>query len=143
MSLTAQFSHHSRVFRLLCLACLAAATLAAQSLQITSPAGGSVVASGQTLTVTVTASGTFQYVTLLLQNPLPSAQVLTSPPYQFSIQLPNTLASGKVGIPFGLNIPARITCGSFDAAPAGVSMGPASGALATDRGVDLWSLGIG
>jgi hypothetical protein len=66
-----------------------AALLEAQpTLQITSPANGAHVEPGQTLNITVAASGTFQMVAVLGSNPLGASQVLSAPPYQFSIKVP-------------------------------------------------------
>jgi hypothetical protein len=80
------------------LLCMSAISLRAQTLQITSPPDGSVAYSGQALNVAVTVSGTFRFVGLLAQNPLSDPQPLTGPPYQFTIQVPNTIASGSYGI---------------------------------------------
>jgi hypothetical protein len=85
-------------FALLVLLCAATAALRGQTLQITSPLDGSVAYSGEALNVAVTASGTFRFVGLLAQNPLSDPQPLTGPPYQFTIQVPNTIASGNYGI---------------------------------------------
>jgi hypothetical protein len=68
------------------------------SLVITSPINGFVVAPGQTIVATVQAKGTFQQVTIFAQNPLYSDQVLMSPPYQFSILIPNTVSPGTYNI---------------------------------------------
>jgi len=75
--------------RTLLLICVPLGSLAAQSLQIASPAGGAVVNPGQTVTVNVSASGTFQEVAIIGQSPIGINQVLNSPPYQFTIQVPN------------------------------------------------------
>jgi len=75
----------------------ATALLNAQpSLQIASPASGASVQLGQTLNITVTASGTFQLVTILSSNGLPNPQpeALASPPYQFSISIPSNIQLG-------------------------------------------------
>jgi hypothetical protein len=72
-----------------------ALSLMAQELQITSPADGAVVRSGQTFGVTVDATpGGFQAVVLIGQSPLGYNQALTSPPYQFSVQILSDIASG-------------------------------------------------
>lgn len=66
-------------------------------LQITSPADGTVVHPGQTITVTVApASGaTFTMVGIVGQNPIESGQYLAAPPYQFSITIPKNISAGK------------------------------------------------
>jgi len=69
------------------------APLGAQTLQITSPADGATAYSGQPLTITVSASGTFQAVGLFSEAPLPSSQMVTAPPYQFTIQVPPATSS--------------------------------------------------
>jgi len=76
------------------LLCLSMSSLLGQSLQITSPADGTTVNPGQTLTVTVNASGTFQQVILIGSNPMGFSQMLSNPPYQFTIQIPTTISPG-------------------------------------------------
>lgn len=62
---------------------LSTATLLAPSLQITSPADGSIVHPGQTITVTATdsPSGSFQQVTIIGQSPIGFGAPVTAPPY--------------------------------------------------------------
>jgi len=73
--------------------CLSFSPLVAQSLVITSPANGAVVNPGQLLTVSVAASGTFQEVLVIGGTTVgPSQQVLSAPPYQFTIQVPTTIS---------------------------------------------------
>ncbi len=74
-----------------------ACTLKAQAaLQITSPADGTMVNPGQTLNVTVSSSGaTFAQVIVMGQDPMGFSQVLTAPPYQFSIQIPSDIRPGR------------------------------------------------
>jgi len=56
------------------------------ALKITSPANGASVEPGQTLNITVAASGgTFRMVAVWGTNPLGTSQVLATPPYNFSI----------------------------------------------------------
>src|SRR6185312_1467401 len=75
-------------------ACLAS-PLAAQTLRIDAPAGGSVAAPGQTVTVSVTASGaTFSQVGIVAENPIDFSNLLTAPPYQFQIVIPTTTPAG-------------------------------------------------
>ena len=63
------------------------------SLQITSPADGTVVNPGQPLAVTVAASGAdFEMVVVVGQDPIGSAQVLSAPPYEFSIEIPSGIS---------------------------------------------------
>jgi hypothetical protein len=75
---------------------LPAVPLRAQpALQITSPANGAAVEPGQTLNITVAASGaTFQMVVVLGTKPLGTSQGLAAPPYQFSIQVPTNIPLG-------------------------------------------------
>src|SRR5438105_15608022 len=66
-------------------------------LQITSPPDGTVVAPGQTVTVVVTpAAGiTFSEVTILGEDPLGFSQVTTTPPFEFSLNIPPHIRAGK------------------------------------------------
>jgi hypothetical protein len=72
------------------LLCCAIGVLPAQTLQITSPADGTVVSPGQVVTVTVAASpaSAFQAVVLVGGDAIGFSQVLSAPPYQFSLQIP-------------------------------------------------------
>jgi hypothetical protein len=72
------------------------ASLKAQpALQITSPADGASIEPGQTLNITVAASGgTFQAVIVLGTNPLGTSQGLGAPPYNFSINVPKQIPLG-------------------------------------------------
>ena len=73
----------------------AGSALRAQTLQITSPADGTVVSPGQVVVVTVAASGAqFNMVTLLARS-FPNGNVLTSSPYEFSIQIPSDNRLGR------------------------------------------------
>jgi hypothetical protein len=65
------------------------------ALQITSPANGASVEPGQTLNITVAASGgTFRMVAVWGTNPLGTSQVLATPPYNFSILVPTRIPLG-------------------------------------------------
>src|ERR1051325_328298 len=64
------------------------------TLVISSPSNGSVFGPGQTVTVTVQATGSFQAVTVFAQSPLQSDDVLGGPPYQFAISIPSTTSPG-------------------------------------------------
>lgn len=73
------------------MSCIVSGFLAAQpSLRITSPANGTIVHPGQSLTVTVEASpaGAFQQVIVIGWDPIGFAQPLSAPPYRFTIQIP-------------------------------------------------------
>lgn len=77
------------------LACLLVAPVQAQpSLQITSPASGTVVNPGQSLTIIVAASGTFQEVAIIGPDPIGISQPITSPPYQFTVPIPASIDAG-------------------------------------------------
>src|SRR5438552_11715111 len=68
---------------------ISAACLCAQpTLQITSPPDGTVVAPGQTLSIAVTASGSFNRVGLVAHDPIGFSQFLSAPPYQFTLVIP-------------------------------------------------------
>ena len=65
------------------------------SIKITSPAAGTVVHPGDAITVTVSATGaSFTQMIVIGQDPIGSSQVLTAPPYQFSIQIPPDVTPG-------------------------------------------------
>ena len=65
-------------------------------LQITSPASGTVVNPGQTVTVIVTATSGDTFTGVVLTGDLQlQMQVLTTPPYQFSITIPAKITAGK------------------------------------------------
>jgi len=70
----------------------AGAALAQATLQITSPADGTLVSPGQTITVTVSASpgGVFTGVGVGGEGPIALSQLLTVPPYQFAVKIPST-----------------------------------------------------
>ena len=72
------------------------ALLQAQSvLQITSPTNGTVVKSWQTILVDVSSSvQSLTGVMVATQDPIITSQVLTAPPYQFSITVPTQIAPG-------------------------------------------------
>ena len=109
MSQATCFPRFTHAFHLVILLYLTAIPVRAQTLQIPSPADGSVAYSGQTLNVAITASGTFQYVAVLVQGPLSSPQPLTAPPYQFAIQVPSTIASGRYGMtPTGITASGQV-----------------------------------
>jgi hypothetical protein len=80
------------VAKLWILSCAVASALLAQpqpSLRITSPTDGTEVHPGDSLKVTVTASGTFQQVFLVGGDPIGFSQPLLAPPYEFTIQIPS------------------------------------------------------
>jgi hypothetical protein len=61
-----------------------------QTLQITSPADGTVVNPGQVAPVTVgTSNANFDMVIVVANSPIPDSEVSTAPPYKFSIQIPS------------------------------------------------------
>jgi len=84
---------------------VAPASLAADSLQITSPASGTVVSPGQTISISVAADPAVQQVALFPEPPLPEAQA--------------GFSAGE----FNLTIPAGIPPGPHDLRALGVSGG--------------------
>src|SRR5450755_1912476 len=84
----------------LLLTCLPAVLLSAKvSLKITSPADGAVVHPGDSVTVTVSATGaSFAQMIIIAQDPIASSQVSTAPPYQFSIQIPSDITPGSYAL---------------------------------------------
>jgi hypothetical protein len=74
--------------RLLVLGTCVVALHAQPTLQITSPAAGTVVAPGQTISVTVTPSSTFSIIGVIGEDRIGDSAILNAPPYQFSMQIP-------------------------------------------------------
>jgi len=73
---------------------LCASAAQAQTVQITSPADGAVVYSGQTFVVTVHASpGAFKSVAVIGEDPIEDPGLVYAPPYQFAMRVPPTTAS--------------------------------------------------
>jgi hypothetical protein len=70
--------------------CASNGLLTAQSLKITEPKDGTVVYTGQMVTVMVDASPTsaFQEIIIVGADPIGFSQTLTAPPYRFSIWIP-------------------------------------------------------
>jgi uncharacterized protein YjdB len=78
---------------------LAAAALCAQTVRITSPADGAVVKPGESLAVTVATSGaTFRMVAVIGENPIGFSQVLTAPPYRFSVRIPSHISPRRYSL---------------------------------------------
>ncbi len=96
--------------RLICTACIFQ-VLIAQSLQITSPANGTVVTPGQNLAVSVTATGgPFQEVIVVGFDPIGMTEPLTAPPYNFTIQIPVSIRPDKYLLTAsGLITPGQVT----------------------------------
>jgi len=71
----------------------------AQTLQITSPAAGTIVNPGQTLSVTLAVSGvSLTDVFVLGETPMENSQDLTVAPYQVTIQIPANINLRSYGI---------------------------------------------
>ena len=68
------------------------------SLQMTSPADGTVVSPGQSVTVTVSASGTFLQVFLVGGGPLGFSRSLSAPPYDFTLTIPSNIRPDKYAV---------------------------------------------
>jgi hypothetical protein len=65
------------------------------SLQITSPAAGTVVNPGQTIPIYVsTSGGSFAVVAVGGDGVIPDGQLLRHPPYQFSVTIPSQIRLG-------------------------------------------------
>ena len=80
--------------------CAPATLLQAQtSLQISSPANGSVIQPGTAVAITVQGSGaTFTEVAIIGQAPLGVCDLVTGPPFQCSMQVPSDVSLGTYGI---------------------------------------------
>jgi hypothetical protein len=72
--------------------------LAQPSLRITSPADGTLVNPGQSLKVTVEASGRFQQVILIGAQPMGGTVPLSAPPYEFTIKIPNRISPRRYSL---------------------------------------------
>ena len=72
--------------------------MAQPSLQITSPPNGAVISSGQTLGITVSATGAFQQVIIVGQNPLGTSQSLNATLYQFQLLIPAGIPAGSYSL---------------------------------------------
>jgi hypothetical protein len=62
------------------------------TLRIISPADGTVVQPGETVTFKVEASGNFTTVIVGAETPIKWSEVRTSPPYEFMIQIPTRIS---------------------------------------------------
>ena len=72
----------------------AAVLLAAEpTLQITSPADGTVVQQGETVTFKVEVSGVLMMVMVVAEGSIEDSQLLTAPPYEFTIRIPTHIRS--------------------------------------------------
>jgi Bacterial Ig domain len=71
--------------------------MAQPTLRITSPTEGAVVNPGQVLTVTVEASpkDAFDDVAVIGWSPIGLQQVLTAPPYRFSLRIPQSIVPAR------------------------------------------------
>lgn len=82
-----------RAFTVVTLACTAG--LAQPTLHITSPADGTVVHPGESLTVIVEVSGgALKGVFVIGTDPIGGAQELKAPPYRFTVEIPRKIDSG-------------------------------------------------
>jgi Bacterial Ig domain len=73
---------------LLALLCSASASFSAEPiLRITSPADGTVVQPGETVTFKVEASEGVKEVIVIAENPIENSQLVTGRPYEFTIRI--------------------------------------------------------
>ncbi len=85
--------------KVLSAAFFAASALCAQTLRITSPADGTVVKPGETLAVTVAATGAaFRIVVLVGYDPIGTMEPLMAPPYKFSVPIPSTISPRRYSL---------------------------------------------
>lgn len=94
------------------------------ALQITSPSSGTVVSPGQTIAVTVTVSPGASVAEMIIigEDPIGFSQVLTSSPYQFTLQLPTIIRAGS----YKLTASATGSLGEdLESAPITVDVEPA------------------
>jgi hypothetical protein len=94
--------------------CVGASSLSAQTVQITSPANGTLFNPGQTIPVTVSADpSAFQSVAVAAKWPIGLSQVLTAPPYQFQMQIPSVIDPGAYSLTAVAVTPAGVAIGSM------------------------------
>jgi hypothetical protein len=75
---------------------LATTALPAQpTLRITSPADRTLVNPGQSIKVTVEASGRFFAVSVIGWQPIRSGETRNAPPYDFTVEIPDTISPGE------------------------------------------------
>ena len=79
-----------------------------QSLQITAPSDGIIVNPGESVAITVSASGTFSSVGVIAANPMGASQTLSSAPFQFTLQIPTAIKPG----PYSLSAAGTLSSGS-------------------------------
>ena len=86
----------ARVSIILFMLCAVVLAVRAQTLQITSPVSGTVVNPGQTVPITVTATGgDFLTVAVVSTDNFPEPELPYAPPYTASVQVPTDLPLGK------------------------------------------------
>ncbi len=73
-------------------------SLAAQTVQIVSPADGTIFHPGQVISMSVEVSATTWQSVGVSAGELGTAQPLTSPPYRFQLQVPSDAAPGSYGL---------------------------------------------
>ena len=101
--------------------CMTIPVCARSALQIVSPASGAVVSPGSELTVTVSATRTYQAVMILGNAPLKSIPILAAPPYRFVIPIPaRTGARTYILSAFGVIGPGQ----SDESAPITIEVAP-------------------
>jgi hypothetical protein len=67
-------------------------------LQITSPADGTVVHPGETVTVVVTPNPGATFIGVLVQGSIGASKLVKTPPYQLSLPIPQKIAAGTYSI---------------------------------------------
>ncbi len=89
--------------RLWMLSCFAAGALLAQpTLRITSPADKTVVRPGQSFRVKVEATGRFIHVIVIGGDPIGSSVPLSTPPYEFTIKIPENISETRYPLTYPL-----------------------------------------
>ncbi len=87
------FLARSAVLALLLLSSTAVLLAAEPTLRITSPADGTTVQPGETVTLKVEASGVLMGVIVGAEDPIENSQFLTAPPYEFTIRIATRIRS--------------------------------------------------
>jgi TonB family protein len=126
---------------------LAGPLFAADSLEIVSPANGTVFRPGQTVTITVRANKRYAEVTLIPADPMEGIQSRLAEPYTFSIALPKDLDAGIYGFtvlgvgPGGIDLDSS-TSANIDVEPIWSASADGSRLVRDSPGVTVDTFGI-
>lgn len=98
-------------------------------IQITSPANNGVATEGMTITITVSANGSLQNVSVMTPSPLPDIQG-TSTANQFTLTIPTKIAAGL----YNLTAIGTNASGDIESAPVAIDIEPQSSPVGITAG---------